>query len=81
LALRIERALPFLRRVLCCSGRDDVIHDAELRRWMMSTRVVSGGVGGGRSSTAMAGRCNDVESLDELLKVIQRLDNKLDHRV
>ena len=75
LALRIERALPFLRRALCCSGHDRVDYDVELRRWVMSTAVV--GVGGGRAATAAAR--SKGESIDELLKVVQRVDNKLDH--
>jgi len=75
LALRIERSMPFLRRALCCSGRDRVTYDGELGRWMMSTGVV--GVGGGRAAAAAA-RSKE-ESIDELLKVVLRLDNKLDY--
>ena len=76
LALLIERAMPFLRSVLCCSGRDRVTFDGELHRWMMSTGVVGGR--SGRAAGAAATRSKD-ESIDELLKFVQRLDNKLDH--
>jgi len=77
LALHIERVMPFLRRrVLCCSGRDRFTYDDGLGRWMMSTRAV--GVGGGGRATAAAS-CGREESLDELVKVVQRLDNRLDH--
>jgi len=75
LALRIERAMPFLRRAVCCSGRDEITHDADLQRWMMSTRVV--GVGGGR--TAVTASRSKEESMEEVLKVLQRLDNKVDY--
>jgi len=75
LALHIERTMPFLRNAVCCSGRDSVTYDAELLRWMMSTGLV--GVAGGRAAAAAA-RSKD-ESIDELLKVVHRLDNKLDH--
>ena len=75
LALHIERAMPFLRRVLCCSGNDHVTYDDELRRWMMSTEAV--GVDGGMAATATARGKED--SIVDLMKVVQRLDNKLDH--
>jgi len=54
---------------------DDVDAGGPRRGWL-SLAVVVGGVGGGRSAAASAGRSSGVESLDELLKVVQRLDNK-----
>ena len=75
LALHIERAMPFLRRALCCSGLDRVSRDAELHsRWMMFTEKV--GVGGRRAAATAVG--SKEESVDELVKVVQRLDNKLE---
>ena len=72
LALRIERTVPFLRAALCRSGRDRVSFDPELGRWTMSVEVAD--AGGGR--TAVRGR---EDSIDELTKLVQRLDNRFDH--
>ena len=67
LALRIERAMPCLRRVVCCTGQDGVSFDEDLGgRWMMSC----GRVGGGRASTTAAVRGKE-DSIDDLLKVLR----------
>jgi len=87
LALRIERDLPFLHAFVCfdldVASEDldvppenlDVAPDKlPCKRWMMSTEKV--GVGGGWAA-AVAVRSME-ESVDELVKAVQRLDNKLD---
>jgi len=76
LALRIERAMPFLRRAVCCSGHDRVTFDVELGRWMMKTGQRVGVHGAGAVTAAVRGK---EDSIDDLLKVVQRFDNKLDH--
>jgi len=76
LALHIERTMPCLRRTFCCSGHVQMTHNEDLGgRWMMSS---GDSVGGTAAVVAGAVRGKE-ESIDELLKVVQRLDNKLDH--
>jgi hypothetical protein len=71
LALSIERSLPILQKLLLCSGRNSIVYDTVARRWMLSvpSRDVIGHFG-----DAMA----KDESIDAMLKVVQRLETKID---
>jgi hypothetical protein len=68
LALGIQRSLPILHKLLPCLRRSPVTFDAAAGRWMLS--IPSKDIIG--ESTAKD------ESIDAMLKVVQRLETKID---
>jgi hypothetical protein len=68
LALSIERSLPILEKVFLCSGRNSIEFDNEARRWMLSIP----------SKYVVGESAAKDESIDAMLKVVQRLETKID---
>jgi Ion transport protein len=71
LALSIERSLPILQKLLQCSGRNSIQYDSVAGRWMLSvpTKDAVGQFGGS---------ADKIESIDAMLKIVQRLETKID---
>ena len=68
LALQLERSMPFIKQILKAMSiiRDHIVFDPHVERWMMPI------------DQAQVGILEKMES-DEMIKTIQRLENKLDH--
>jgi len=71
LGLRIERSFPVMQKMLRCGGRDPVFFDSVAGRWMMS--IPSGAI-----LSRFGESASKEESIDAMLKVIQRLEAKVD---